>query len=196
MFCLYLLGTTLYSGSADTTVRVWDLLTLALVGELIGHEGSVRGISVRGDVIYSISSDCTVRLWSRSSLEALTTICAISPSPHSKSTQSAQSRPRPDAPGAATTTTTPVPADKRIGVIECRRGVRCVVAVGSLLCMGFSSGDIEVMETSNCVYVAQFNGHAGQAVLSLAAYRDRLYSSDADGVIKAWDIYAWTQVSE
>ncbi|MGH8896997.1 MAG: hypothetical protein ACRDZ4_08260 [Egibacteraceae bacterium] len=59
-------GKTIASASADRTVRRWDAVTGAPLGQpLTGHTGVVYGVafSPDGKTIASASADHTVRLW-------------------------------------------------------------------------------------------------------------------------------------
>jgi WD40 repeat protein len=53
------------SGSADKTVRVWDLNGSQIPRVLVGHEGAVRGVALSADAhrVVSCSYDKTVRVW-------------------------------------------------------------------------------------------------------------------------------------
>jgi len=53
------------SGSADSTVRIWDLETGACSGTLRGHSGDVNcvAISPDGSQVLSASDDQTIRVW-------------------------------------------------------------------------------------------------------------------------------------
>ena len=59
-------GKTLASGSADGTVRLWDVATRQQIGSpLAAHAGSVYSVafSPDGKTLASGSGDGTVRLW-------------------------------------------------------------------------------------------------------------------------------------
>jgi hypothetical protein len=60
------LGQRLYSGSADSTVRVWSPAGGVLLQTLQGHTASVNALAVSADGqrLYSGSQDRTVRVWS------------------------------------------------------------------------------------------------------------------------------------
>ncbi|KAF8992317.1 WD40-repeat-containing domain protein, partial [Cyathus striatus] len=58
-------GTTIVSGSADNTVRVWNSHSGKLLNELKGHSDWVRSVAISqdGTTIVSGSHDKTVRVW-------------------------------------------------------------------------------------------------------------------------------------
>ena len=58
-------GTLLASGSADNTIKLWDMQTGGVVKTFQGHTGSVKSVSISVDctTIASGSSDKTIGLW-------------------------------------------------------------------------------------------------------------------------------------
>lgn len=65
---------TAISGSRDTTLRVWDLLTGVCKNILVGHQASVRCLEIHGDMVVSGSYDTTARIWSISEGKCLRTL--------------------------------------------------------------------------------------------------------------------------
>ncbi|EPS30205.1 hypothetical protein PDE_05155 [Penicillium oxalicum 114-2] len=51
------------SCSKDSTVCVWDRQTGALLKQLVGHEGPVNAVQLRGDLVVSASGDGVAKLW-------------------------------------------------------------------------------------------------------------------------------------
>jgi WD40 repeat protein len=58
-------GTSLFSGSVDKTLKLWDIQTGGVVKTFHGHTGWVKSISTSSDytTVASGSSDETIRLW-------------------------------------------------------------------------------------------------------------------------------------
>ncbi|XP_078163398.1 WD repeat and SOF domain-containing protein 1 [Carex rostrata] len=56
---------SVFSGSMDGDIRLWDLATRKTVSQFPGHQGAVRGLtsSTNGEVLISCGTDCTVRQW-------------------------------------------------------------------------------------------------------------------------------------
>jgi len=67
---------TLISGSKDSTIKTWDLLTGRQNGTITGHESSVLSIALspEGDKIISSSTDNTIRIWELQTGNLLQTI--------------------------------------------------------------------------------------------------------------------------
>ena len=58
-------GQTLISGSADKTVKIWDLSTGKLLQTLAGHSDAVNSVALSPDgrCLASGSSDKTIKTW-------------------------------------------------------------------------------------------------------------------------------------
>ena len=63
------------SGSADKTIRIWDLTKHALVGILSGHTKEVTALTVLqgGSILASGSKDNTVKIWDIKKMECIDT---------------------------------------------------------------------------------------------------------------------------
>jgi WD40 repeat protein/serine/threonine protein kinase/class 3 adenylate cyclase len=69
-------GRLLASGSADKTVRIWEIGSASMLKVLKGHSGNVTSVSFSGDnqLIASASLDKTVKLWDAGSGSELATL--------------------------------------------------------------------------------------------------------------------------
>ena len=65
---------TAISGSRDTTLRVWDIVSGTCSSVLMGHQASVRCLEIYGDLIVSGSYDTTAKLWNIKTGQCLRTL--------------------------------------------------------------------------------------------------------------------------
>lgn len=63
--------TRVFSGSDDTTVRVWDSESLRCLKTLEGHEDNVRVLAVSDRHLFSGSWDKTIRVWDLQTLSCV-----------------------------------------------------------------------------------------------------------------------------
>ncbi|KMZ64996.1 WD repeat and SOF1 domain-containing protein [Zostera marina] len=56
---------SIFSGSMDGDIRLWDIATRKTVCQFPGHKGAVRGLTISpdGNTLISCGTDCTLRLW-------------------------------------------------------------------------------------------------------------------------------------
>ena len=54
----------LASGSADTTIKLWDVNNGVLLNTLTGHTNTVNDLLYQNSKIISASSDCSIDFWS------------------------------------------------------------------------------------------------------------------------------------
>merc|ERR1711920_919184 len=67
-------GDHLFSGSGDTTIRVWSTTDFKHVTTLTDHMDWVFTLAVKGDHLFSGSSDKTIRVWSTTDFKHVTTL--------------------------------------------------------------------------------------------------------------------------
>ena len=97
-------GQTLASGSADQTVRLWDVANIYMLclKTLVGHTSWVASVafSPDGQVLASGSHDGTVRLWNAANMHMLDTgQCLKSLTGHTNSVYSIAFNPNGQTPG-------------------------------------------------------------------------------------------------
>lgn len=75
VWCLFVHGDLLFSGSSDKNIKVWDTANnYKCQKTLEGHDGIVLAITARGTNLYSGSADCKIKVWDIDSLEEVNTI--------------------------------------------------------------------------------------------------------------------------
>lgn len=71
-------GLILVSGSADTDIFIWDMMTLSALGRLTGHKDGVTGVAVLNretqPLIVSVSKDTLMKVWDIESQQCIQTI--------------------------------------------------------------------------------------------------------------------------
>jgi WD40 repeat protein len=73
-------GKTIYSGSFDKTIRVWNLENGECVQTLAGHSAAVSCVSLSSDgkTMYSGSFDNTIQVWNLDNGECVQTLAGHS----------------------------------------------------------------------------------------------------------------------
>eukprot|EP01113_Clastostelium_recurvatum_P027764 TRINITY_DN3359_c0_g1_i3.p1 TRINITY_DN3359_c0_g1~~TRINITY_DN3359_c0_g1_i3.p1 ORF type:complete len:785 (-),score=166.46 TRINITY_DN3359_c0_g1_i3:106-2343(-) len=61
VLCVY--EDTLFSGSADTTIKVWDIKTLQVTDTLKGHEGGIEALCANDQYLFTGSTDGGIKAW-------------------------------------------------------------------------------------------------------------------------------------
>lgn len=62
---------TAISGSRDSNIRIWNILTGECEGVLEGHTASIRSFTVYNNMVVSASYDGTARIWSLEKKECI-----------------------------------------------------------------------------------------------------------------------------
>lgn len=184
-------GTRILTGSADNTLRLWDLNTGACLRTFEGHQNSVTCVvfSPDGTRALSGSRDRTVRLWDLTSGENLQvfeghrdTVEAVALIADDRKAMSASSD--------GTIRIWDLEAESCVDVFEEHRGPVTALAAdcaGLLAVSGGQDGAVRVWDVAGhrCTHV--MSGH-GAPVVSLALSEDGRFavSGSKDGLAKVW----------
>ncbi|PPR06987.1 hypothetical protein CVT26_004256 [Gymnopilus dilepis] len=80
--CTRALGRTIATGSSDSTVSLWDVLTGERRWVLIGHTSPIIHVDLDRTRMYSTSKDLSLRIWNLQTGESLCILDSLKPSPH------------------------------------------------------------------------------------------------------------------
>lgn len=184
-------GKTMVTGSADRTVRVWDVTSGKQVRSFQGHIAEVVAVALRPDSrqVASAAEDGTIRLWElstnddhRSLLDATDSLWAIAYSPNGKRVATAG-------------------ADRVVRIYSASTGKLeaslppQIAAVTSLVFvtndrLAVAGGDrvVRVWDLASAKALKELTGHES-AVLALSGTPDGkiLVSGSADRTVRAWN---------
>ncbi|MBI4910160.1 MAG: TIR domain-containing protein [Acidobacteria bacterium] len=187
-------GATVYSGSADNTVKVWEAHTGRLLRTLEGHAREVTSVAVSADgaTVYSGSADKTVKVWEAHTGRLLRTLEG-----HAGAVLSV-------AVSADGATVYSGSDDKTVKVWEAHTGsplrtlrghagvVRSVAvsADGATVYSGSADNTVKVWEAHTGRLLRTLEGHSGR-VRSVAVFADgaTLYSGSSDQTVKVWEAH-------
>ncbi|CAD8195753.1 unnamed protein product [Paramecium octaurelia] len=183
-------GTILASGSADNSIRMWDIKTGQLKAKLVGHENAVNQISFSpdGTILASVSGDRTIRLWDvktgllKAQLDghsnAVLTVC-FSPDNTILASGSADHSVR------LWDITTRLVKARLVG----HSNSVCFSPDGTILASGSGDNSIRLWDVKTKEQKAQLNGHRDY-VRSVCYSPDgkMLASCSADNSIRLWDV--------
>lgn len=188
-------GRLAVSGSADETVRVWDLNAGTWVTALEGHNGSVRGVALSADGRLAVSGadDWTVRVWD---LDVGTWVAAFEA--HTGVVWgvalSADGRRAVSGSEDRTLRVWDIGAGTCVAVLEGHEEAVLSVALssdGRRAVSGADDGTLRVWDVGDKACVAVLEGHKG-AVLGVALSSDgrRAVSGSSDWTVRVWDLDA------
>ena len=184
-------GTTIISGSADHTVKLWDTRTGACKITLRGHEDSVFGVAITrdGTRVISGSGDKTIKLWDTRTGDCISTLVG-----HTESISSISL-------SGDGFTIASGSFDKTVRLWSTRtgdclstltgpvQGVRCVAicADATTVVTAESFGSTSVWDMNSRTRIETLQEPAG--VLSVALFEDEMtvVSGSEDQTVKLWD---------
>lgn len=176
---------TAISGSRDTTLRIWDLVTGTCRNVLVGHQASVRCLAIHGDLVVSGSYDTTARIWSISQGRCLRTL-----SGHFSQIYAIAFDGRRIATGSLDTSVRIW--DPHSG--QCHailQGHTSLVGQlqmsGDTLVTGGSDGSVRVWSLTKMAPIHRLAAH-DNSVTSLQFDHTRIVSGGSDGRVKVWNL--------
>ena len=186
-------GQTLVSGSADKTIKIWNLSTGQEIRTLTGHSNPVNTLAISSDwqTLVSGSADKTIKIWNLSTGQEIRSITgnfsyvnALAISPDGQTLVSGN-------------------ADKAIKIWNLSTGqeirtlighssyVDCLVISpdGQTLVSGSADKTIKIWNLSTGQEIRTLKGHSSQVnSLAISSDRETLVSASADKTIKVWRI--------
>jgi WD40 repeat protein len=184
-----------FTGSKDSTIKVWSQDRVTLKATLRGHQNTVSCLVVVGDILYSGSGDGTVKSWDINTLKEMG-------SSHTVTDFAVRS----------------LAVDQQSDnvFLGCNDGVIRVLSVSSLQVKGSMKGHSEwvtslavrgselysasvdrstkVWDIASFMCVHSFHGHSSY-ITSLVVAGDRLFSGSHDMTVRVWDLSTREEVS-
>jgi hypothetical protein len=175
----------LFSGSADHTIKVWDLKTGQCTATLIGHGGLVGPLVVFDGELFSASADRTIKVWDLKTGQCTATLIG-----HGGPVFSLAILDGKLFSGSA---------DRTIKVWDVKTGectttltghsdwVSSFAVLDGKLISGSADRTIKVWDVKTGECTATLTGHGG-SVYGLAILDGKLLSGSRDKTIKVWEI--------
>jgi WD40 repeat protein len=184
---LVLRDATLFSGSSDNTIKIWDLSgsTNTCTATFKGHTGRVCSLALTDTTLFSASSDCTILIWDLKS-----NTCTATLSGHKDGVTSLLLR---DATlfSSSYDSTIKIWDLKSNTCIATLRGhtgeVSSLALRDSTLFSGSYDTTIKIWDLATNTCTATREGHTDW-IRSLALKDATLFSSSDDSMIKIWDL--------
>lgn len=174
----------LFSGSADTTIRMWTL-NGEYIRTLDGHTGAVMAVCVSADGarLYSGSADNTINVWNPSA-------GGVKKRKTDRVNQGAAGVLMPAAQSVPAAQLAPAAPGGLVGTLRGHSGpvdALCVSADGKRLFSGSRDSKIKVWDVATGACVQTLGGHEGWVrSLCLSPDGSELYSGASDTTIKVW----------
>jgi len=191
----------LASGSADTTIKLWDIEHKSPIVTLSGHEKAVVALAYTRahQLLASGSKDTTIRLWNLTTKEALLTLKG-----HTESVTSLAHIPESrlvSVSGDTTVKEWDLVTGKCLFELElapCEEALFSCQDIpnhvachpdGNLIAVACECNDVQLFDNRTSKLTALLTGHENE--LSMSAFDPRgtyLAAADHSGMIKYWDI--------
>jgi WD40 repeat protein len=182
---LVLKDTTLFSGSSDRTIKIWDLRTNTCTATLKGHMAGVACLALKDATLFSGSWDETIKIW-----DLATNTCTATLKGHTRGVNSLVLKDATLFSGSE---------DKTIKIWDLESNACTATLKGhtreldslalrdATLFSGSSDNMIKIWDLGNNTCTATLEGHMCEAS-SLVLKEATLFSSSRDKTIKIWDL--------
>ena len=191
-------GSQVWSGSADGTIRLWDLASAQCMKTLVGHSGKVSSLLVISDKwLASASCDRTIRVWSTSGgrLSSQMNKCVATLSGHEDHVWSLA------AIGGSQLASGSFDHTIKVWSWTLRRCLRTLVGhEGAVHALAWLEASQKLASASYDTTIRLWNAENGECVRTLRSHRDyvfaldtmddgvRMVSADRSGTIKIWHV--------
>lgn len=192
---IQIFGSLLYTCSADTTVRVYNLVSRKCIGVFEGHTSKVNCLLVtytsgKNSVLYTGSSDHTIRCYNVKTRECLEQLQL------EDRVLCLHNRWRTLYAGLAngTVVTFNIKNNKRLEIFECHgpRAVSCLATAQEgarkLLVVGSYDCTISVRDARNGLLLRTLEGHS-KTILCMKVVNDLVFSGSSDQSVHAHNIH-------
>jgi serine/threonine protein kinase len=186
-------GTTLVSGSADSTIKLWNLATGANLRTLQGHSGYINAIDISpdGQTLVSGDANSTLKIWNLKTGALLHTLSghsgyinAIDISPDGQTLVSASAD--------GTLKVWNLATQKLLHTLSGHSGYINAIDIspdGTTLVSGGADSTIKVWDLSRSEVLHTLSGHTGFInALEISHDGKTVVSASADSTIKVWDL--------
>lgn len=176
---------TLYTGSSDGSIGIWDPVGLKHVGNFkAGHSKAVKSLVLKGNTLYSAGSDACIKEWDIES---------------QKMVNEAKDKGEINSIVIQDNLIFSGSNDKTVKIWDSRsykcvttltahsRAVKCLYVLGNYLFSGSNDQQVLVWSLQTNSVLTNLQGHEGW-IKSLAGTKSTLFSGSHDETIRVWDL--------